>query len=80
VPVAEGGGECDLANIRTLCLICHRKATAELRTRLRGRGSKVEPASVLGNGPEAGPRSAEVGSTSEIHEGTELLVQAATCS
>jgi 5-methylcytosine-specific restriction protein A len=35
LPVAEGGGECDLANIRTLCLICHKKATAELRNRLR---------------------------------------------
>jgi 5-methylcytosine-specific restriction protein A len=35
VPVAEGGGECDLANIRTLCLRCHRRATAELRERLR---------------------------------------------
>lgn len=31
VPVVEGGGECDLENIRTLCLRCHRKATAELR-------------------------------------------------
>jgi 5-methylcytosine-specific restriction endonuclease McrA len=35
-PVAEGGGECDLSNIRTLCLKCHRKVTAELRQRLRG--------------------------------------------
>lgn len=35
VPVVEGGGECDLANIRTLCLKCHRAATAELRARLR---------------------------------------------
>jgi 5-methylcytosine-specific restriction protein A len=34
-PVAEGGGECDLSNLRTLCLRCHRKATAELRERLR---------------------------------------------
>lgn len=33
VPVVEGGGACDLSNIRTLCLICHRKATAELRAR-----------------------------------------------
>lgn len=33
VPVVEGGGECDLANIRTLCLKCHRAATAELRKR-----------------------------------------------
>ena len=34
VPVAEGGGECDLSNVRTLCLKCHRIATAELRKRL----------------------------------------------
>jgi 5-methylcytosine-specific restriction enzyme A len=34
VPVAEGGGECGLANIRTLCLKCHKKATAALRKRL----------------------------------------------
>jgi 5-methylcytosine-specific restriction enzyme A len=33
VPVVEGGGECDLENIRTLCLKCHRAATAELRRR-----------------------------------------------
>lgn len=34
IPVTEGGGECDLANMRTLCLQCHRTATAELRKRL----------------------------------------------
>jgi 5-methylcytosine-specific restriction protein A len=34
LPVAEGGGECDLRNLRTLCLRCHRQATSELRTRL----------------------------------------------
>ena len=34
VPVAEGGGECDLSNMRTLCLKCHREATAALRARL----------------------------------------------
>ena len=33
VPVVEGGGECDLNNIRTLCLRCHRAVTAELRQR-----------------------------------------------
>jgi 5-methylcytosine-specific restriction enzyme A len=33
LPVVEGGGECDLANLRTLCLKCHRAATAELRKR-----------------------------------------------
>jgi 5-methylcytosine-specific restriction endonuclease McrA len=35
LPVAEGGGECDLDNIRTLCLICHRRVTQELLIRLR---------------------------------------------
>ncbi len=33
VPVVEGGGECDLSNMRTLCLKCHREVTAELRRR-----------------------------------------------
>ena len=35
VPVAEGGGQCDLANMRTLCLRCHREATLALRQRLK---------------------------------------------
>ena len=34
VPVSEGGGECDLSNMRTLCLKCHRQATNQLRSRL----------------------------------------------
>ena len=34
VPVAEGGGQCDLDNLRTLCLLCHREQTARLRERL----------------------------------------------
>ena len=38
VPVVEGG-ECDLSNMRTLCLRCHRAATAELLRRRIG-GSK----------------------------------------
>jgi hypothetical protein len=33
VPVVEGGGECDLSNLRTLCLKCHRNVTAQLRMR-----------------------------------------------
>jgi 5-methylcytosine-specific restriction enzyme A len=37
VPVAEGGGQCDLSNMRTLCLKCHRIHTAQLRDRLRNR-------------------------------------------
>lgn len=38
LPVAEGGGECDLENLRTLCVLCHRKATEALRVRLRQTG------------------------------------------
>jgi 5-methylcytosine-specific restriction protein A len=33
IPVVEGGGECDLSNLRTLCLKCHRGVTAALRAR-----------------------------------------------
>lgn len=32
--VAEGGGQCDLDNLRTLCLPCHREVTSDLRRRL----------------------------------------------
>jgi 5-methylcytosine-specific restriction enzyme A len=39
LPVAEGGGQCDLDNLRTLCLPCHREATADLRRRLRGQAT-----------------------------------------
>jgi 5-methylcytosine-specific restriction endonuclease McrA len=35
VPVVEGGGECDLSNMRTLCLKCHREATVALLRRRR---------------------------------------------
>ncbi len=35
LPVAEGGGQCDLSNMRTLCLRCHKAATSALRLRLR---------------------------------------------
>jgi 5-methylcytosine-specific restriction enzyme A len=40
LPVMEGGGECDVDNIRTLCLRCHRLVTAHLRERIRR--AKVE--------------------------------------
>lgn len=35
LPVSEGGGQCDLANLQTLCVRCHRAATAALRNRPR---------------------------------------------
>jgi 5-methylcytosine-specific restriction protein A len=40
LPVCEGGGECDLENICTLCLASHRDVTYELRHRLR-RSAKI---------------------------------------
>ena len=36
LPVSEGGGECDLENVRTLCLKCHRAVTAALRAKRLG--------------------------------------------
>jgi 5-methylcytosine-specific restriction enzyme A len=41
VPVVEGGGECDLSNIRTLCLRCHRSATVALRARLKAASARA---------------------------------------
>jgi 5-methylcytosine-specific restriction endonuclease McrA len=44
VPVVEGGGECNLSNIRTLCLRCHRAVTVELNKRRQGsRGLVILP-------------------------------------
>jgi len=55
-PVIEGGGECDLTNIRTLCLKCHRTATADLRTR-RGSNASNDNCRTVGPAPPpaAGP-------------------------
>ena len=41
LPVVEGGGECDLSNMRTLCLKCHRTHTAALQERLKRTGRRV---------------------------------------
>jgi 5-methylcytosine-specific restriction endonuclease McrA len=35
VAVVEGGGECDLDNMRTLCIPCHKQATRNLMERRR---------------------------------------------
>lgn len=34
VPVILDGGECGLSNLRTLCLLCHKRVTKELRAHL----------------------------------------------
>ena len=49
LPVAEGGGQCDLANMRTLCLKCHRTATAALRKRRSAGGRILPPVLLLGS-------------------------------
>jgi 5-methylcytosine-specific restriction endonuclease McrA len=33
IPVVEGGGDCGLENLRTLCISCHAKETADLAAR-----------------------------------------------
>lgn len=33
LPIADGGGECDLSNLRTLCLKCHQQVTTAWRQR-----------------------------------------------
>jgi 5-methylcytosine-specific restriction enzyme A len=42
-PVIEGGGECGLDNLRTLCTKCHLVATNELRERLRIQEANTPP-------------------------------------
>lgn len=42
LPVVRGGGECDLENIRTLCLKCHREVTRELRRGLSEQVAKAD--------------------------------------
>ena len=43
VPVVEGGGECDLANMRTMCIPCHKQATRNLMERRRRLDSHARP-------------------------------------
>jgi hypothetical protein len=61
LPVAEGGGQCDLDNIRTLCLLCHREATAQLRSRLKRKEAVAD-----NRGHHADTFSTSVASTSVI--------------
>ncbi len=36
LPVAKGGGECDLSNLRTLCLWCHQECTVKAQRARKG--------------------------------------------
>lgn len=43
IPVVEGGGECGLENLRTLCSPCHKQVTKELRQRLKQQRKANQP-------------------------------------
>lgn len=47
IPVAEGGGECGLENLRTLCHPCHRAVTAALRKRLAQQRKKTRQLTIV---------------------------------
>ncbi len=53
LPVVEGGGECDVDNIRTLCRDCHRVVTLELRERMR----RAKVAAMIAAEKRGDPRS-----------------------
>jgi 5-methylcytosine-specific restriction protein A len=57
VPVVENGGECGLANFRTLCIPCHAKETRELAARRARQRHLARPLPLLdmhlGNGESA---------------------------
>jgi len=46
VPVIEGGGECGLDGLRTLCTECHKKETAALARRRSKDGQRPPPKEV----------------------------------
>ena len=48
IPVTEGGGECDIDNLRTLCTVCHRGVTAQ-QNRDRRQRSKLKAAAGCGD-------------------------------
>jgi 5-methylcytosine-specific restriction endonuclease McrA len=58
IPVVEGGGECTMANIRTLCVPCHQQVTKDLarrrasqRRQQRRAGGQVRVALKIADGP-----------------------------
>ncbi|KAK3751990.1 hypothetical protein QZH41_010969 [Actinostola sp. cb2023] len=42
VAVAEGGGQCGMENLRTLCVPCHKKVTKDLLVRLRTKRQRTD--------------------------------------
>lgn len=52
-PVAEGGGECGLGNYQTLCILCHKKKTAEQHTRAAQQRHQAEETPMANEKPNA---------------------------
>jgi len=51
LPVWEGGGQCDIDNLRTLCVKCHHKVTAtqaSKRATVRKLGTAVRSGDITG--------------------------------
>lgn len=48
--VAEGGGECGLSNLRTLCTKCHIDETRALHARLRKKRYEAKPLPLFDDG------------------------------
>jgi 5-methylcytosine-specific restriction enzyme A len=42
VEVADGGGSCDMSNIQSLCLTCHKQKTAKLRALRKENSLKIQ--------------------------------------
>lgn len=54
IAVVEGGGECGLDGMETLCIWCHTTETAELQRRLsKAKSGRTETASLPGIGKES---------------------------
>jgi 5-methylcytosine-specific restriction enzyme A len=70
LPVAEGGGECDLDNIRTLCLRCHRSVTAQLRERIRRAKVVAMLAAEAAGSRQSNPGTSEPGSPPSARPGS----------
>lgn len=60
VPVTEGGGECGTDNLRTLCIPCHKKETAELHRRLAHKRHVARPLPLFDSSNETPTEAAEL--------------------
>ena len=50
--VAEGGGQCDIGNFRTLCTVCHAQETKALMERVRKKKKMEKVAASMAGCPD----------------------------